>query len=74
MGIKIVFTNHAKYRLNERGISVLDVRKAIREPDSKKSEQYDMIVIKKRFGRKVLEVVCKLKRNECLVITAYYEN
>ncbi|MFH0804554.1 MAG: DUF4258 domain-containing protein [Candidatus Zambryskibacteria bacterium] len=70
--MNIVFTNHSKYRIDERKISVVDVRKTIKNPDSKKASEYGMMVVTKHFGRKSLEVVYKIKGNDFVVITAYY--
>lgn len=72
--MNIFFTNHAKYRINERKISVINVRQAIKIPDSEKSDDYGMIIVRKKFSRKVLEVVYKIQNKNIIVITAYYEN
>jgi len=71
--MKFVFTNHAQYRINERNISISKVKEAIIKPD-KKNTQHDLIVVRKSFGKKVLEVVYKAKINSYVIITAYYEN
>ena len=70
--MNIIFSNHAKYRINERKISIVDVRQTVKNPDSKKVDGHGMMVIIKRFGRKSLEVVYKIQGNKIIVITAYY--
>jgi len=70
--MNIIFTNHAKYRINERKISVILVRQVVKNPDKKKLDEYGMIVVTKQFGKKSLEVVYKIQGNNIIVITAYY--
>lgn len=70
--MNIVFTNHSKYRINERKISITNLKAAIKNPDSRKVDEYGMIVVKKNFGRKSLEVVYKVQSNNFVIITAYY--
>jgi len=70
--MNIVFTNHAKYRINERKVSVINVRQAVKNPDNKKIDEYGMIVVTKKFGKRSLEVVYKIQSNNIIIITAYY--
>lgn len=70
--MNIVFTNHAKYRLNERKISATDVKQVIKNLSSKRADEYGMIVISKSFGKRSLEVVYKVDGNKIIIITAYY--
>ena len=70
--MNIVFSNHAKYRLNERKISVTDVKRAIKNPSSKRAHEYGMMVVRKNFGKKLLEVIFKVQSNNFVIITAYY--
>ncbi len=50
--MKIVFTNHAKYRLEERKISVENVKSVIKNSTSQKSDKYGMIVSRKIIDKK----------------------
>ena len=59
--MNIVFSNHAKYRLNERKISVADVKQAIKNPSSKRADEYGMMMVRKNFSKKSLEVVYKVE-------------
>jgi hypothetical protein len=70
--MNVIFTNHSKYRINERKISIINVRQAVKSPDSKKIDEYGMIVVTKQFGKRSLEVVYKIQGNNIIVITAYY--
>jgi len=69
--MNIIITNHAKYRLNERKISIASVRQTIKSPSSRRADEYGMIVVRKNFGRKSLEVVYKIQNNNLIIITAY---
>lgn len=71
------FTNHCQSRILERGINIEHIKKAIREPDSKKNVFEGKIQVNKKVGSKVIEVIyCKGslrgKKEEYIVITAYY--
>ena len=70
--MKIVFTNHAKYRINERKILIFDIKLTIKNPDKKNVDSHGMIIVNKRFGRKSLEVVYKIRGSNFVVITSYY--
>jgi hypothetical protein len=72
--MEISFTHHAKYRIMERNISVLSVRQTIKHPDSQRTDEYGMMIARKKIGEKLLEVVYRIERNKQIVITAYYEN
>ncbi len=60
-----------------RNISLDHVRQAIREPDKEEEAYNNAIRVKKDVGDKIIEVIyCKEafrdKKNEVLVVTAYY--
>lgn len=69
-----LFTDHAKYRIEERGISIDRIKQTIKMPERQLIENHGMIVVKKKFGKKTLEVVYKIAKNKFIIITAYYEN
>ena len=70
--MEIIFTNHAKYRTEERKIKFSDIKKAIINCDSRAKSFDENIVVKKVFDNYELEVVYKKNRNKIIVITAYY--
>ena len=72
--MNIIFTNHSKYRINERKISVTNIRQTIKNPDRKKIDEYGMILVAKQFGKKSLAVVYRIYNNNLVVVTSYYEN
>lgn len=70
MGLK--FTNHAKFRILERRISMIDIKSAIKNPDSLKNVFDGKIAVKKYFGSYSLEIVYKkVTKSDILIITAY---
>jgi hypothetical protein len=69
---------HFQQRMQERGIQIDHVKKAIREPDKKKTVFEGRIRVSKKLeDNRTIEVVyCKEgfrdKPNQFIVITAYY--
>ena len=72
--MKIVFTNHAKYRMIERGIPAEYVRQTIKNPEQKRLDEYGMIIARKKFNNNILEIVYRLRGVTYVIITLYYEN
>ena len=70
--MKIIFTNHAKFRIQERKIKFSDVKSVIVDYDKIVKMFDDKVVAKKVFESYELEVVYKKNRNIIIVITAYY--
>ena len=70
--MEIIFTNHAKFRIQERKIKFSDVKSVIVGNDKIAKMFDDKIVAKKVFESYELEVVYKKNRNKIIVITAYY--
>ena len=70
--MEIIFTNHAKFRIQERKIKFSDVKSVIADYDKIVKMFDDKVVAKKVFENYGLEVVYKKNRNIIIVITAYY--
>ena len=70
--MKVIFTTHAKIRLEERGIPVSFIKQAIRSPDNEKLTFGNRIQIQKKFGNKVLEIIYARYFNKIIIITLYY--
>ena len=70
--MKIIFTNHAKFRIQERKITFSDVQIVIVDYDKIVKMFDDKVVAKKVFESYGLEVVYKKNRSKIIVITAYY--
>jgi len=73
--MKVVISNHAIYRINEREISSHDVRKIAKNGNIIK-ENNDGSLIKrgKSFNGRNLTVIVKCYNTDVVVITTYYEN
>lgn len=74
---KLRLTHHAQMRMVERSIDIDNAKRAISEPDERKSDSYGQIRVQKKIGAKTVVVVYseekfKDRRNEYLVITFYY--
>lgn len=69
--MKIVFTLHAKVRLERRKILKAEAIDAIKMPDTalKKQEKY---YFQKKFSRGKIEVVCEKTSDYLKVITVYW--
>ncbi len=76
--LRLKFPSHFQDRMQERGIEIDHVRKAISTPDFTKNVFEGRVMVRKRIDKKrIIEVIyCKekaaKKTNDCLVITAYY--
>lgn len=69
--MKLKFTNHVQYRIEEREISIEDLKSAINKPDF--SEVLNgKIKSKKLFDGKALVVVYLKSRENFVILTAYY--
>ena len=71
------FTNHCQLRILERKINTDHIKKAIREPDTRKNISEGKIQVNKKIGNKIIEVICykdgfKDKKEEYIIVTAYY--
>jgi hypothetical protein len=69
---KIILTKHAKTRMRERGVRVENIRKAVSAPTSIIPSFDETLQFRKKIGKRVLEVVCVIKRAHAIIITAYY--
>jgi hypothetical protein len=75
--MKVKFTVHAQTRIEERNIAASRVVETLRKPDSTKPSYEGKIKVRKKFGKKTLEVVYfkegfRDRKEEYTVVTAYY--
>ena len=75
--MKVKFTNHAQSTFLSRGIPLSRGVEAVRNPDDIELAFEGKIKARKKFGKKVLEVVYfkegfRDRKNECIVVTGYY--
>lgn len=68
----ISFTNHAKIRIDERGVSILHIEQTLKNPDNTSKGFDGTTVSRKAFGGKILEIVYTGSKKGVVVITAYY--
>ncbi len=71
----IILSNHAKFRLFERGIDVREVKRVAKNGNITKVE-INGIIIKKGIcpNGQALTVISKNERNTIVILTAYYEH
>ncbi|KKT01069.1 MAG: hypothetical protein UW07_C0017G0016 [Candidatus Nomurabacteria bacterium GW2011_GWF2_43_8] len=70
--MKIIFTDHSKERISERGIVISDIKKAINSPTSHLWSYPPTQKIQKIVKGKTLEIVFEQKGQIIIIITAYY--
>lgn len=75
--MKLRLTRHFQDMMTYRDIDIEHVRDAVRNPDSKNNVFDGRIRVKKKVGKKEIEVIYykddfKDKIDEYIVITAYY--
>lgn len=68
----VSFTNHAKGRIDERGVSILHIEKTLKSPDPTNRGFDGTLLARKAFAGKILEVVYTGNKKGVVVITAYY--
>ena len=66
----IKFTDHAKWRIDERGVSMIHLEKTLKNPDTTKHSFDGASVARKAFAGKILEVVYIKGKKDVVVITA----
>ena len=70
--MKVVYSKHAKERVDERQLSKSAIEKTISTPDFEVSSFRNRSVLRKKYKNKMLEVVIKKENGKIHVITAYY--
>lgn len=69
--MRIVFSQHAIERMNQREITKLQVFSTIKSPQEKVESYKDRIIYKRKFGAKTLEVVTTVENKTIVIISAY---
>lgn len=69
--MKLKFTHHAQYRMDERSIAVSNIKSALQNPDSVDSVSSSKFLARKNIGGKTLEVVYTKDKSEFVIITIY---
>jgi hypothetical protein len=71
MNGKIIYTNHAKQRMEEREITVKQVEQAVYGPDYTMSSFEGKHIATKKIGNHTINVVYKPEMDNIVVITVY---
>ncbi|HKZ37574.1 MAG TPA: DUF4258 domain-containing protein [Chryseolinea sp.] len=69
--MKLKFTNHAQYRIEERGISIEDIKFVINNPDFSEINN-GKIKCRSLIDGETLVAVYLKSRGEFVILTAYY--
>jgi hypothetical protein len=71
-------STHAKRRIEERGLSLDEMKNVLKYPDSKRWQyrgEHGGVVFRfaKAAGGRKLTVVAEVKKSDCWILTGYYE-
>jgi hypothetical protein len=69
--MKLRFTDHAQYRLYERGITPEQIKLVIRSPDWKIFKDNGKVLHVKRFRDKTISIVSKVQGNIFIIISLF---
>lgn len=69
--MKLRFTHHAQYRMDERGISVSSIKSVLKNPDRTEPVFGAKMLARKNIDGKVLEVIYVKDKNDFVIITIY---
>ena len=69
--MKIIFTKHAKYRIEKRKILEQEIIDSIKYPD-KTIKKYNKYYFQKRLERGTIEICCEKTESYINVITVYW--
>lgn len=73
--MKFEFSHHAQYRMYIREISTLDIKDIINYPDFTEFQNNGKILkVKYISGKGKVAVVYRMRGNEFIIITVYYED
>jgi Domain of unknown function (DUF4258) len=70
--MEIVYSQHARKRMNERKISKVAVYTTLVNPDKKLLAERDRAIARKKFKNRTLEVIYVVENNKIIIITLYY--
>ncbi len=69
--MKLRFTHHAQYRMDERGIGVSNIKIVLKNPDHVEDVFGGKSLARKKIDGKILEVIYMKKQNDFVIITIY---
>jgi hypothetical protein len=69
--MKLRFTHHAQYRMDERGISVSSIKSVLKNPDHTEDVFGNKSLSRKQIDGGTIEVIYVKDKNEFVIITIY---
>ncbi len=70
--LHFIYTKHAKQRMLERGLSIRHVEATVRIPMGVRSSFAGRQIARKRFGKKIAEIIFKQVKGRIVIITGYW--
>lgn len=70
--MKLRFTHHAQFRMDERGIGVSSIKVVLKNPDHTETVFGGKFLARKKIDGKILEVIYTQRQNEFVIITIYH--
>jgi hypothetical protein len=70
--MNIVYTDHAKERMIQRGVSQKYIRSAIKNPDVELIRKDGVTTLHYYIEERVLEIICEKSHTVCVIITCYF--
>lgn len=68
----LIFTEHVKFRIEQRDLDKELIREALLKPDRILAGKFGRSLAQKNIGGKILEVVYAKESGKTIVITAYF--
>jgi hypothetical protein len=68
----IAYTNHAKERMEHRGISEAEVEETIQQPYFTVPSKLGRFIAVKKYGDKYLKTICEKSNDKITVVTVYW--
>jgi hypothetical protein len=70
--MSIIYTEHAKARLKDRGISAVEVEETILQPYFTVPSRQGRFIAVKKYGDKYLKVISEKSNDKITVVTVYW--
>ncbi len=70
--MSIVYTEHAKARIKDRGISIANVEETLLQPYFTVPSRLGRFIAVKKYGDKYLKVISEKSNDKITVITVYW--
>ncbi len=67
-----IYTKHANLRIKQRNLSTRQIERTILSPDRILPSFQERLLVQKKFGPKILEVVYQKEGKKIVILTAYW--